>query len=72
MVDFVQAEAVSQNNLPLVTILLEHGAWVDTPCLSNTTPLLEAVYKKNQNIIKILLKYGADMNLRNDIGHTPL
>ena len=53
--------------------LLERGAHVDERSGGlNSTPLHLASYGGEFEIAKTLIKYGADVNSRNDVGRTPL
>jgi len=47
-----------------VRVLLEGGASPDSSDRFGTTPLMSAVEKSNVDLVKKLLKYGADVNLR--------
>jgi ankyrin len=58
----------------LVQTLVENGANVNchTSCLNNATPLHIAVLKNNEDVIKTLLKSGADPTLFCSYNQTPL
>lgn len=45
-------------------LLLKAGACVNTPAWKNGTPLMDAVYNDNLEMVELLLKYGADVNVR--------
>lgn len=47
----------------LVNILLENGASVDASDAEGRTALRAAVYSGHDNIVKLLIKYGADGKL---------
>ena len=71
--------AVSLNDEEMVKFLLEKGADANTVCeIENEhicmppTPLMNAVYNGNTNIINMLLENGADINYTTDFGTTPL
>lgn len=70
--------AIQTKNKILVTWLLENGANVNTIInkgLERSTALHAAVYNTwddNIEIISILLKYGADINIKDKNGTTPL
>ncbi|WP_297246066.1 ankyrin repeat domain-containing protein [uncultured Brachyspira sp.] len=71
--------AVSLNDEEMVKFLLEKGADANTVCeIKNEhtdispTPLMNAAYKGNTNIINMLLENGADINYTTDYGMTAL
>lgn len=71
--------AASFNNEEMVKFLLEKGADANTVCeIKNEhtdispTPLMNAAYKGNTNIINMLLENGADINYTTDYGMTAL
>ena len=71
--------ASTYNNEEMVKFLLEKGADANTVCeIKNEhtdispTPLMNAAYKGNTNIINILLENGADINYTTDYGMTAL
>ena len=71
--------AASFNNEEMVKFLLEKGADANTVCeIKNEhtdispTPLMNAVYNGNTNIINMLLENGADINYTTDYGMTAL
>ncbi|KLI29725.1 ankyrin repeat domain-containing protein, partial [Brachyspira hyodysenteriae] len=62
-----------------VKFLLEKGADANTVCeienedmVISPTPLMNAAYNGNINIINMLLENGADINYTTDFGTTPL
>lgn len=67
-----QRGTVIEGQVDIVRMLLEYGAWVNTPSDRNTTPLIDAVVVGNVDIINILLEYGGDINMRNITGDSPL
>lgn len=57
--------AVSQRKqLPVVLELLEHGADPNARSMQGTTALTPAIAGRNLDLIKTLLDYGADINIR--------
>ena len=56
----------------IAKILLEKGAKADNPSRNGSTPLYEALYSKNLEIVQLLLKYGADPNRAGFRGFPPL
>ncbi|KAL4231498.1 Transient receptor putative cation channel subfamily A member 1 [Mactra antiquata] len=65
--------AIETKNLFLTSILLEHGEDVNQ-CYgeSGNSPIHFAVESFNNDIIKLLIQNGANLNKRNGRGHTPL
>ncbi|EAT48858.1 AAEL000113-PA [Aedes aegypti] len=64
-------QAVRNNNLEVIDLLLEFGANVNLGVPSNSeTPLHLAIYNKNIKIARHLLEHGADINAGNCIGMT--
>ena len=65
--------AVKQNDTVMVEKILEAGANANARDTNNATPLHLAIANKDsQEIIKMLLNYGADLASRNILGETPL
>ena len=71
--------ASTYNNEEMVKFLLEKGADANTVCeIENEhidispTPLMNAAYRGNTNIINMLLENGADINYTTDFGMTAL
>lgn len=64
--------AISKKNYEICHLLLDYGA---NPNLNtyNITPIDQAIYSKTDTtIIKLLIKYGANINSENEQGLTPL
>jgi ankyrin repeat protein len=53
-----------------VTLLLEHGAKVDMPETGGIYPLMRAAETGNLDLVKLLIAHGADINVRDNKGHT--
>ena len=60
--------ACSKGNLEVAQFLVTNGALVDSLSPGNTTPLMMAVQSGNEQLIKLLLDKGADIQLRNTNG----
>jgi hypothetical protein len=64
-----------RGNVTQVEKLIKYGGgnvnWPN-PKFSNFTPLIAAIFKNNEVIVKILLDNGADANRQNDFGFTPI
>lgn len=57
----------------IVENMLKSGVNVDEETQNGQTPLLRAaVYSDDSKILKLLLEYGANVNVRDNIGRTPL
>jgi len=65
--------AIYGGNLEIIKILIDHGAHVNQRVdNSGRTPLQTAVERACEESIKLLITEGADVNLSNDQGETPL
>jgi tankyrase len=53
-------------------LLVKHGASVNACDLWRFTPLHEGAAKGKYEIVKLLLKHGADPTKKNRDGHTPI
>ena len=66
--------AIEQNNIEMLEYLLSKGLDVNATNLAGETPLIQAVLfseiHENTDIIKMLLKYGADKTIQNNQGLT--
>jgi len=64
--------ASSRGHLEIAQYLLANGAIVDSLSPGNTTPLMMAVQSGNEQLVKLLLDKGADIQLRNGNGLTAI
>jgi ankyrin repeat protein len=64
--------AVMKGEMPLVSLLLQRGADVNSRTKSGTTPLHTAVLYRRTEIAEYLLDKGADVNAKSAGGTTPL
>lgn len=65
--------AVKRQNTQMIEFLIKKGINVNAASLRNhTTPLLLAVFKCNKDIVELLLKHGADVNIVNKNSRSPL
>jgi len=62
----------SRGHLEVAQFLLANGAIVDSMSPGNTTPLMMAVQSGNEQLIKLLLDKGADLQIRNTNGLTAI
>ena len=70
---FLTAPAFEQNNVGLVKALIGKGASVDVVCLAGWSPLHEACNHGFTEMVKLLIKHGADVNAAaNADAETPL
>jgi len=72
------SDAISKMQFKLAKTLIEGGVDVNI-AVAGVTPLMTACMIPQQNnnkgkyqLIELLLKYGSDLNARDDIGHTAL
>ena len=64
--------ACAKGHLEVAEFLITNGAIVDSMSLGNTTPLMMAVQSGNEQLVKLLLDKGADLQLRNSQGLTAI
>jgi ankyrin repeat protein len=64
--------ACAKGHLEVAQFLIANGATVDSMSLGNTTPLMMAVQSGNEQLVKLLLDKGADLQLRNAQGLTAI
>jgi len=68
--------AIAERNMPALKVLLDRDADVNQIVGSRATPLLMALYAEdetqNGEMVKLLLKHGADVNFADDEGCTAL
>lgn len=63
--------AVLNSHVSIAQLLMEHGADINL-CACTYSPLIVAVYAKNKEMIKDLIKRGALLNLQDSKGDTAL
>jgi ankyrin repeat protein len=64
--------ACARGQLEVAQFLIANGAIVDSMSLGNTTPLMMAVQAGNEQLVKLLLDKGADLQLQNQQGFTAI
>ncbi len=64
--------ACAKGQFDVAQFLIANGATVDSMSLGNTTPLMMAVQSGNDQLVKLLLDKGADLQLRNSNGLTAI
>ena len=68
--------ACKQSDAKSARILLEHGIDVNghqSPCDTYTVyPIMEAIANRNIGLVRLLLEYHADLDVRDSNGNTPL
>jgi ankyrin repeat protein len=64
--------AADNGSLEVISLLLEHSAYIDAESPNKTTPLMMAVRSGKIYAVKLLLDEGADINLKNDKGLSAL
>lgn len=65
-------EAASSNNIVLAKECLKYGANINARIQNGWTPTIIACYKGSLEVLMLLIKKGADINLPNYKGTTPL
>lgn len=56
----------------IISILLEHGAWINICDEVGDTPLHWAVRESKESLLRFLIGRGADATIQNEDGETPL
>jgi ankyrin repeat protein len=64
--------ASAKGQLEIAQYLLANGSAVDSMSPGNTTPLMMAVQSGNEQLVKLLLDKGADLQLKNTNGFTAI
>lgn len=65
-------DAAWNNDAQAVEAMIEAGFDIDTRGVHQSTPLDRAALRGYVDTVKVLLKHGADMTLKNEFGGTPL
>lgn len=60
--------AATAGQTKIVSLLLDHSAYIDAASPNGTTPLMMAAYYGNDATVKLLLDEGADPQLKNQQG----
>ena len=60
--------ACAKGHFDVAQFLIANGAIVDAMSVGNTTPLMMAVQSGNEQLVKLLLDKGADLQIRNNNG----
>lgn len=60
--------ACAKGHLEVAQFLIANGSIIDSMSLGNTTPLMMAVQSGNEQLVKLLLDKGADIQIRNANG----
>ena len=64
--------AAASGSLPVVVLLVRHGANVNSTTKTNSTPLRAACFDGHLHVVMYLLDHGADLEIANRHGHTNL
>ncbi|XP_057336431.1 poly [ADP-ribose] polymerase tankyrase-2-like [Microplitis mediator] len=69
---FLLHTAVKNDSFPMVTFLLEIGMDVNEYDDDRSAPIHHALMARNNDILQLLLNYGADVDAKNKYGDTPV
>jgi len=69
---FLHFAAIYENNGRIARELIDHGINIDSVNNEGQTPLHVAASKGNNEVVKILVSLGADINAKDTDGNTPL
>jgi len=61
-----------ENKVDAVRVMLEAGFDVNTRGVHHSTPLDRAAYRGFKDLVALILKYGPDLEVKNEFGGTPL
>ena len=64
--------AATNGHVAIISLLLEHHAYIDAESPNGTTPLMMAAHYGSPEAVKLLLEAGADPTLRNRLGLTAI
>ncbi|MBL7880740.1 MAG: ankyrin repeat domain-containing protein [Chryseobacterium gambrini] len=64
--------ACTSSNFEIVQILLKYPQNINEQCTGKCTSLYSAVQKRKTDIVKLLIEKGADVNIADKYGNTPL
>lgn len=64
--------AATNGHVAIISLLLEHHAYIDAESPNGTTPLMMAAHYGTPEAVKLLLEAGADPALKNMLGMTAI
>lgn len=64
--------AATNGHVAIISLLLEHHAYIDAESPNGTTPLMMAAHYGSPEAVKLLLEAGADPTLKNRLGLTAI
>lgn len=62
------ASAATEDSVQIAALLLEHHAFIDALSPNRSTPLMLAAQYGSEGMVRLLLRAGADVQLRNQLG----
>jgi ankyrin repeat protein len=68
----VAADRRKESMVPMLSVLMEHGADINSVDKDGNTPLFVAASHGDLEVVRILAKHGADISAVNKDGNTPL
>lgn len=68
----VACNSIYAINVEIVKLLLKYPLDINSRGLDDVTPLMYAIMKRDITVVNILIENGADVNIPNKYGKTPL
>ncbi|MCX8524718.1 ankyrin repeat domain-containing protein [Chryseobacterium formosus] len=68
----VACNPIYDTNVEIIKLLLKYPLDINSRGLDDVTPLMYAIMKRDITVVNILIENGADVNIPNKYGKTPL